>query len=191
MTVYANKPAFNVREKLKELDYARVPYHKMPAGSVVQVQYAKNITEGSVVNTTSDIVTVSVTKQLSNSKFMIAGGTYLARLSNASNQDTVDPTLMFRIDGVTLSTGLSGYNQGGFYGVDVPMWQLAGGDYGSNYDMFPHNSMQEYIGSEAAGATITFSLALRTSSLGAYYNRSYGGWNSNGMTYIQVMEIAQ
>ena len=152
MTVYANKPAFNVREKLKELDYARVPYHKMPAGSVVQVQYAKNITAGSVVNTTSDIVTVSVAKQLSNSKFMIAGGTYLARLSNDANQDGADPTLMFRVDGVMLSTGLS---------------------------------------SHAAGTTITFSLALRTNSHGAYYNRSYLGATSNGMTYIQVMEIAQ
>ena len=36
MTVRANKPAFNVREKLKELDYDRVPYEKMPAGAVVQ-----------------------------------------------------------------------------------------------------------------------------------------------------------
>ena len=40
MTVRANKPAFNVREKLKELDYAHVPYHKMPPGSVIQV-YSK------------------------------------------------------------------------------------------------------------------------------------------------------
>ena len=40
MTVRANKPEFNVREKLKELDYAHVPYEKMPAGSVIQV-YSK------------------------------------------------------------------------------------------------------------------------------------------------------
>ena len=37
MTVRANKPAFSIREKLKELDYAHVPYDKMPAGSVIQV----------------------------------------------------------------------------------------------------------------------------------------------------------
>ena len=40
MTVRANKPAFNVREKLKSLDYSHVPYEKMPAGSVIQV-YSK------------------------------------------------------------------------------------------------------------------------------------------------------
>ena len=37
MTVRVNKPEFNIREKLSELDYAHVPYEKMPAGSVIQV----------------------------------------------------------------------------------------------------------------------------------------------------------
>jgi hypothetical protein len=50
MTVYASKPAFNVREKLKEIDYGKVPYHKMPAGSVIQ--YA-SISTGTSVSTTS------------------------------------------------------------------------------------------------------------------------------------------
>ena len=36
MTVRVNKPEFNLREKLSELDYAHVPYEKMPAGSVIQ-----------------------------------------------------------------------------------------------------------------------------------------------------------
>jgi hypothetical protein len=36
MTVRANKPAFNIREKLKSLDYSHVPYEKMPSGSVIQ-----------------------------------------------------------------------------------------------------------------------------------------------------------
>ena len=40
MTVRAHKSEFNFREKLKELDYAHVPYHKMPPGSVIQV-YSK------------------------------------------------------------------------------------------------------------------------------------------------------
>lgn len=36
MTVRANKPAFSIREKLKELDYAHVPYDKMPDGVPIQ-----------------------------------------------------------------------------------------------------------------------------------------------------------
>ena len=36
MTVRITKPEFNLREKLTELDYDRVPFQKMPAGSVVR-----------------------------------------------------------------------------------------------------------------------------------------------------------
>ena len=37
MTVRVNKPEFNLREKLTELDYAHVPYEKMPSGSIIQL----------------------------------------------------------------------------------------------------------------------------------------------------------
>ncbi len=36
MTVRVNKPEFNLREKLTELDYAHVPYEKIAPGAVVQ-----------------------------------------------------------------------------------------------------------------------------------------------------------
>lgn len=39
MTVRANKPEFNIREKLKSLDYSHIPYEKMPAGSVIQMSH--------------------------------------------------------------------------------------------------------------------------------------------------------
>ena len=39
MTVRITKSAFNLRSKLNDLDYSRVPYHKMPAGSVVQHKF--------------------------------------------------------------------------------------------------------------------------------------------------------
>ena len=37
MTVRITKPEFNLREKLTQLDYSRVPYQKMPAGSIIQL----------------------------------------------------------------------------------------------------------------------------------------------------------
>ena len=44
MVVRITKPEFNLREKLTELDYGRVPFQKMPAGSLVQtvVNYPEN-----------------------------------------------------------------------------------------------------------------------------------------------------
>jgi hypothetical protein len=44
MTVRANKPAFNIREKLKSLDYSHLPYEKMPPGSVIQHSFKTLIT---------------------------------------------------------------------------------------------------------------------------------------------------
>tara|TARA_R100000231_G_scaffold45548_1_gene39259 strand:- start:235 stop:789 length:555 start_codon:yes stop_codon:yes gene_type:complete len=35
MTVRISKPAFNLREKLTELDYSQIPYEKMPIGSII------------------------------------------------------------------------------------------------------------------------------------------------------------
>lgn len=35
MSIRVSKPEFNLREKLTELDYSQVPYHKMPAGSII------------------------------------------------------------------------------------------------------------------------------------------------------------
>ena len=37
MPIHITKPAFNLRSKLNELEYGRVPYHKMPGGSIIQV----------------------------------------------------------------------------------------------------------------------------------------------------------
>ena len=45
MTVRVSKPAFNLREKLTELDYSRVPYEKIPAGSVIQVVFDSTTSE--------------------------------------------------------------------------------------------------------------------------------------------------
>ena len=44
MTIYVEKPAFNLRSKLNEVDFDKVPYQKMPSGSVVDISYASNAT---------------------------------------------------------------------------------------------------------------------------------------------------
>ena len=56
MTVIVQKPEFNLRDKLSELDFHTVPYHKMPTGSIVQVQQALNSTQSSHTNADVTIV---------------------------------------------------------------------------------------------------------------------------------------
>ena len=46
MTIYVEKPAFNLRSKLNELDYSRVPYEKMPAGTIIQQTFLMAPTGG-------------------------------------------------------------------------------------------------------------------------------------------------
>jgi len=53
MVVKITKPEFNLREKLTELDYSRVPFQKMPAGSVVQVVFGSTTTEAMRAHSTN------------------------------------------------------------------------------------------------------------------------------------------
>ena len=38
MTIRIEKPAFNLRSKLNDLDFGQVPLQKMPTGSIIQVK---------------------------------------------------------------------------------------------------------------------------------------------------------
>ena len=42
MTVRITKQEFNLRDKLNYLDFDRVPYDKMPAGSIIQTNYTNS-----------------------------------------------------------------------------------------------------------------------------------------------------
>ena len=83
MTVRITKPAFNLREKLSELDYSRVPYEKMPAGSVIQVkslEYDDIFSSSHSGNQYVDVTdfNLDISPRFSNSKILItaavAGG---------------------------------------------------------------------------------------------------------------------
>ena len=64
MTVRAHKPEFNFREKLKELDYSRVPYEKIAPGVVVQTVFAFAPVSGGAENetTSTSYVDANITK---------------------------------------------------------------------------------------------------------------------------------
>jgi len=93
MTVRANKPAFSIREKLKELDYAHVPYDKMPAGSVIQT--VSSVLSGTQpYNTTSSYLAtglkVTIYPHFPNSKvYVIANPVARAYNSSSANGEGV------------------------------------------------------------------------------------------------------
>ena len=92
MTVKVTKPAINVREKLAELDYGHVPYHKMPAGSVIQVVENSSVTTGFTTTSTSAVdtgISITISPKQANSKLIIS--------FNCSSQSSVASHIGFYI----------------------------------------------------------------------------------------------
>ena len=75
MTVRITKPEFNLREKLTQLDYSRVPYEKMPAGTVVQHIFNHNAGTTHLTTTSGSFTdlsfSVSITPYFANSLMLI------------------------------------------------------------------------------------------------------------------------
>ena len=80
MTVRITKPEFNLREKLSEIDYSRVPYEKMPAGTIIQ-SASTTITTSLILNAASDSsllgaysdtpMTFTINPKFPNSKLLV------------------------------------------------------------------------------------------------------------------------
>ena len=70
MTVRITKPEFNLREKLTELDYGRVPFQKMPIGSIIQVKTAQRASI-LTLTTLGDILETTFTPFRSDSRVII------------------------------------------------------------------------------------------------------------------------
>ena len=73
MAINVTKPSVNLREKLNELDFDKVPFQKMPAGSVLQVvSYggSSRTTISSSGTWTATGVTLSITPSATSSKIL-------------------------------------------------------------------------------------------------------------------------
>ena len=63
--VRITKPEFNLREKLNKLDYGRVPYEKMPAGTVIQHVFNHNAGTNHLTTTNSSFTDLSFSVSIS------------------------------------------------------------------------------------------------------------------------------
>jgi len=79
MAINVTKPSVNLREKLNELDYAKVPFQKMPAGSVLQVVSNYKASSGHIETTsTTDVasgISVTITPKSTSSKIHVSFNT--------------------------------------------------------------------------------------------------------------------
>ena len=129
MTVRVTKPEFNLREKLSELDYSRVPYEKMPAGSVIQAKqtYSTATTVYGATTSATEVFGVDISPKSRNSSFLVtAHVSYSHDLIGSDNSDSRDIFLFLKRDddyiGVNSNLTRSfGYtNDNAWYKTDVP-----------------------------------------------------------------------
>lgn len=185
MTVNITKPAINLREKLSELDFAKLPFQKMPAGSVVQVvttnQLGNNVSaiaaDGSTITETTaynnsslpPLIQTTITPKLNSSHFLVSLTGRFSISNGARSQILLSSNWVAGTSAVVASTFIW-YSHYGLYNV-------SGGDVFSP-GAFSYNDTSQ---NKAAGDPIIYS----------WFGGSIGGTQKYVALSMTVMEIAQ
>ena len=170
MTVKVSKPAINVREKLAELDYGHVPYHKMPAGSVIQVATGST-TAWSAFNSTgfaASGLSAYISPKSATSKILISVSI------NGIYKNVSSHYIIFRLykDGVAIDS--------------------MSDNYGQNLAEFGGSFSYQHLYSPNSTETAHYELRLRGSVSGSFGINNYGlSGNNQSRSTITLMEIAQ
>ena len=178
MTVRANKPAFNIREKLKSLDYAHVPYEKMPSGSIIQTAYSRS----------------TVTARLS----------FTTTTPTEIHSSLRVPISLRRPNSLVLVTALIGWrHDGSSYAYILPQVSTDGGSSFSLFSDYTGGSNNEMIRNDS-GTSYTFDTqtisfmdwnTTATDRIYSLFVREQGGTmyigDNQPRTNLIVQEIAQ
>lgn len=90
MTIRVNKDAFNLRDKLSELDYDRLPYDKMPGGSIVQ--FKTNASDTLLSHNTStyvDLVQLDFSPKFESSNLFVTLNCNIRLLATSNNRQRI------------------------------------------------------------------------------------------------------
>ena len=185
MTIRIEKPAFNLRSKLNDLDFGQVPLQKMPSGSVLQVVFAQTSAEASQ----SNAATTQTTLFFTNLEATISPRFSTSKILVTANQN-------FNITGPNVAQ-----LQWNFYICNSSGTILQGAP---GADSFDQNRIKE-LRAHAGTHPIQFLHSPNTTS--AFTYRVYGNnyYSSSGTTVLQchtsnrtnafstmtLMEIAQ
>ena len=181
MTVIVQKPEFNLREKLSELEFGTLPYEKMPAGSVIQYVEASHKRMTNRFTTTSTSYTATnydliISPRLFNSKILI-----YANLSSHCNNNQY---IYVKVYNVTAGRYVN-HDRGVFN--DGMYESAAGGD--SQWMMLP----VEAVDVPDTTSPQTYRLYIRSSGNGG---TAYAGWSSSAantmnMNFMSATEYKQ
>ena len=198
MAIRVEKPAFNVREKLTELDSASIPYERMPKGSVIQVQH-KYFPDYTVVGqrtTPTKFFDVNIYPKRKRSKFLVNALVYYSHGGmGSSNADGYDIFFFLFRDNqaIHINSNLTrsfGYtNNNAWYKTDVPMSSTI--THSFNYFAL-HETVQMLDDPQDYEVGEPINYILRVMCQNTFIlNRSLQSNGQNGGTSsITVMEVA-
>jgi hypothetical protein len=182
MTVRANKPAFNIREKIKSLDYSHVPYEKMPPGSVIQyVTKAYHNTSGtSNTSMTASGKKITIYPKFHDSYIIVKFFACQFVDGTAGSRQTIrrngsDFVKVFNEGGGPEGSAYTTINQLGFYGSGNTGWYGMGAMMAIDVD---HNTQ---------GEALEYEVYLQAGSGGNVYFPP----GSVDHTFVEAYEVKQ
>ena len=199
MAIRVEKPAFNVREKLTELDSASFPYERMPKGSVIQVQH-KYFPDYTVVGqrtTPTKFFDVNIYPKRKRSKFLVNALVYYSHggmgSSNADGYDIFfflfrDNQAIHINSNLTRSFGTT--NNNAWYKTDVPMSSDTATHTFQYFAIHENVQMLDDPQDYEVGEPINYSLRFMCQNT-LILNRALQSNGQNGGTSsMTVMEVA-
>ena len=198
MAIRVEKPAFNVREKLTELDSAYIPYERMPKGSVVQVVH-KYFPDYSVVGqrtTPTKFFDLNIYPKRKRSKFLVNAIIYYSH-GGMGNQNADSYDYFFFLynneqpihQNTNLTRSFGTQNNNAWYKTDVPMSSTI--THSFNYFALHENvQMLDDPQDYEVGEPINYSLRFMCQNT-LILNRSLHSSGGNGGTSsMTIMEVA-
>ena len=199
MAIRVEKPAFNVREKLTELDSASIPYERMPKGSVIQVQhkYFTGYTSVGQTTTPTKFFDVNIYPKRKKSKFLVNAIVYYSHGAMGSqNADGYDIFFFLfnneqpihQNTNLTRSFGYS--NNNAWYKTDVP---ISSNDVDHSFNYFAiHENVQMLDDPQdyEVGEPINYSLRYMCQNTLTLNRANHSNGQNGGTSSITVMEVA-
>jgi hypothetical protein len=201
MAIRVEKPAFNVREKLTELDSAYIPYERMPKGSVIQVQhkYFTSYTSVGATTTPTKFFDVNIYPKRKRSKFLVNAIIYYSHGGmSASNADGYDYYFylynneqpIHQNTNLTRSWNSSYTNNNAWYKTDVPFSNNVITHASLYFAIHENVQMLDDPQDYEVGEPINYSLRYMCQNT-LILNRALQSNGQNGGTSsITVMEVA-
>ena len=197
MAIRIEKPAFNLRSKLNDLDFGQVSYEKMPVGSVIQVQqnYVTDQTAYGTTNSATEVFGVDISPRSRDSNFLVTVHvSYSHDRLGMDNADHGDIFLFLKRDddyiGVNSNLTRSfGYtNNNAWYKTDVP-FSNDSVQHGWAYDTMAQDiEILDKGAASSPGTTIRYGLFMMCQN-NFELNRSQQNTGNGACSFITVQEI--